>query len=167
MSIQLLSYHQKFPLERVRGGPMILHLECLWADREINHNEWSVPGICIIPEKELSSELLLECFTQAIDFSRQQLEKLLDVKIGQTDRLEAVLKTSLCRNAENFRSKLSETGIKDLDIKSTETHQREVNSLCDTLGISRIDVSNMSVLEAITMAHELKLVVKTLIKVGE
>jgi hypothetical protein len=176
MELKLVDYTLSHPVERVRGGPIVVQLDVQWSKntpaedgRAMSKVEFiTVPGISVIADgPTLTDELLGEGIQRALDFSRQQALKLIEATplVGGAGG-EAVARLLLTRNKEKNRPAL--TGkLEGLDGPANESHQRTVDGVCETLGITKINVLDMTVLEAVAVLEELQNVTKNLTQVGD
>jgi len=133
--------------------------------------EYNIPGLSQgVDTDNYSAEVLHNLIDSALTFSRQQLEKLLDapVTLLEGKESESVLRTLLTRRTAEIKPLLGKVlSDQDLERESTESHQKQMDNLCDTLGITRISLNGTSVLEASAMINELQYVTKSMVKVGD
>lgn len=169
--IKIRAFSLSHPVERIRGGSILLQLGVSWEvwDDDQHCTLVDIPGVALVSDT-LTPEALDEATQEALEFSRMQLTKVLSraSSLIQGDNAPAVLRTLLTRRQEEVKTHLSATvPVKTLDTESTDTQQQQMNRVCDTLGIQRIPLAGTTILEAAAMINELQFVAKNMIKVGD
>lgn len=165
------------PLERVRGGNIVLQLECEWTlfdSKGEAVRTLTCPGFAQTTDANLSAHVLEGLFTEAVEWSRNMViarfvNTELEKDIISGTRAKEVQKALLTRRQDIVRDKLIETlgNETQLTQPATTIHQKTVNELCEVLGISRILIEGYTVLEAGAAITELQHLTKRLTKVTD
>lgn len=141
MNMRLVSSVLAHPIERIRGGMIALTLECVF---ESEGAEVTTFGFALVDKEGELEKAAEEALTHATDRAQKLLEQYASNTNGLLfDALAATADEVVIPAMERKKAAggLTQEQFEKLEAPTDDTKQRELDQLCETLGIPKVDTA--------------------------